>query len=151
MEEDDEILENIEADIWFELSVAHRDLTTPRRSSSGLVNRHELIPYRFPPAVEVTGLSVLSDALVCRIRWSSPLVQNERDVILGREMEAMQAIEAWRTRAIKTAIRSYQIVKIVEMRAFGDKSFYHLKAMAQGGPIPAIPDDVDPEIEKEEE
>jgi hypothetical protein len=36
------------------------------------------------------------------------------------------------------------------MRAFEDKSFYHLKTMTQEDLIPAISDDVDPEIEKKE-
>ncbi len=68
MKEDDEILKNIETSIWFELSIAHCDFTTFRRSSSRFVNRHELISYRFFLAIKVTDLNVLLNALICRIR-----------------------------------------------------------------------------------
>jgi hypothetical protein len=53
-------------------------------------------------------------------------------------------------RTIKFTIRFYQIVKIVEMRAFEDKFFYHLKTMIQEDLILVISDDVNLEIEKKE-
>jgi hypothetical protein len=136
---------------WSELAIAHRDLTAARRSPSGFSNHYEAISYRFPPAVEITGLSALSDAIVCRSRWSSFLVQEDRDLFLRPETEAMKAVEKWRIRAIRTAIHAYQTVKNAEIRAFEKKFFYHLKAMAQGDPILNIPDDDDPEPEIQEE
>ncbi len=150
MKEDDEILKNIEMSIWFELSIAHRDFTTSKRSSSRFINCHELISYRFSFAIEVTDLNALLNALICRIRWFSFLIQNEKNMILKRKMKVMQAIKTWRMRTIKFTIRFYQIVKIVEMRAFEDKFFYHLKTMIQEDLILVISDDVNLEIEKKE-
>jgi hypothetical protein len=35
-------------------------------SPSGLANRYGAIPFAFPAAIELDGLGVLSDAVVCR-------------------------------------------------------------------------------------
>jgi hypothetical protein len=68
LQEDHENLEVIEAGNWQMLADSHRDLTAPRATPSGLANMYGRIPYRFPAAVELTGLGPLSDALVCRMR-----------------------------------------------------------------------------------
>ncbi|MCJ1364590.1 hypothetical protein MMC16_003703 [Acarospora aff. strigata] len=84
VQDDHEQLETAESSIWSQLAAAHRDLVAPFSSPPGLANKYGPIPYRFPAAVEFTGLSALSDALVCRRRWDSPMVVQERGFFLGR-------------------------------------------------------------------
>ena len=68
LQDDLENLEIVEAGSFSELSAAHRDMISPRATLSGLANRYGAILYRFAAAVEISGLSALSDALVCRRR-----------------------------------------------------------------------------------
>ena len=127
LQEDLESLEVIEGGTWSDLAEVHRDLVSPKATPSGLANRYGAILYRFPAAVEVIGLGALSDALVCRRRWSSPDVLRERDVLLGPDREAAFAYLAkWRKRAEKLAVELFEVVRDAEMRAFGDKSYFML-------------------------
>jgi hypothetical protein len=67
---------------------------------------------------------------------------HERDVFLSLKDEADKAIDEWRTRAVVSAIKVYQVIKLVERQAFGEKSYYYLRDLAKGGPLPDISDDV---------
>ena len=69
IQDDNESREVIEGGTWSELSRAHRDLMAPKATPAGLANRYGAIPYKFPAAVEVTGLGGLSDAWAVIIRW----------------------------------------------------------------------------------
>jgi hypothetical protein len=68
LQDDLENLEIVKARSFSELSAAHQDMISPRATPSGLANRYGAIPYRFAAAVKISGLSALSDALVCRQR-----------------------------------------------------------------------------------
>jgi hypothetical protein len=147
VKEDDETLKNIEIDIWFELAIAHRDLIAIRRSSSEFFNHHEAISYRFSSTVEITDLDALSNAILCRLRWSSLLMHADRDIFLSLETKAMKIVRKWRHKVIKTAIHVYQTIKNAKMQAFEKKSFYHLKAMIQENLMFFISDNVDSKFE----
>src|SRR3712207_6870577 len=47
---------------------SHRDMMPARNTPSGLANRYGAILYPFPAAVQVRGLGVISDSLVCRVK-----------------------------------------------------------------------------------
>lgn len=147
VQDDHETLEVLEGGTWSELSEAHRDLQSPKATPSGLANRYGAIPYRFPAAVEIAGLGAISDALVCRRRWDSPMVKKERDVLLGSDRaQAHSHIEQWRARAAEVAAEAFEAVVAAEKLAFGEKSyFYHLERCRELGiAMPVVePDDDD--------
>lgn len=57
LQSDLETLEVVESGTWSELSATHRDMMAARLSPSGLANRYRVIPFAFPAAVELEGLS----------------------------------------------------------------------------------------------
>lgn len=122
-----ESLEVIEGGAWSQLSEAHRDMTALRATPSRLANMYGAIPYRFPAAVEITGLGAISDALVCRRRWDSVQVLRERGILLGNDMDAkLQYIRDWRSHAAEVAVDAFHAVREAEELAYGPKSFWFL-------------------------
>jgi hypothetical protein len=70
----------VEGGIWSILSEAYRDQVSPKAIPSGLPNRYGATSYRFPAGMELSSLGAISDVLVCRRRWGSPVVVRERNV-----------------------------------------------------------------------
>jgi hypothetical protein len=144
LQDDLSTLEVAEAGTWSQLRDAHMGLTVGPASPSGLANRYGAILFRFPAAVEVRGLGAVSDALVCRLPWDSPVVEKERDVWLGDDRAtAYSHLLKWRKRAVATAQETMQLVHQREMDAFGDKSYFHhkMRFLRRGLPMPDISDD----------
>jgi hypothetical protein len=54
-----------------------------KSTSSGLSNRYGKILYTFLIAVAISGLKILSDAIICRVKWNNPSVLHERDIMLN--------------------------------------------------------------------
>jgi hypothetical protein len=129
VKKDDETLKNIEINIWFELTIVHRDLIAIKRSFSEFFNHHETISYRFSSTVKIIDLDALSDAILCRLKWFSLLMHADRDIFLNLETKAMKIVRKWRHKIIKIVIHVYQTIKNAKMRIFEKKSFYHFKAM----------------------
>jgi hypothetical protein len=120
-------LEVVEGGTWEMLSKAHRDMTAPEFTPSGLANRYGAIPYRFPAAVEVAGLGALSDALVCRRKWDSLAVLKDRDtLLLGNTRAFEKYIDEWRKKAVVVAEEAFALVREQEMAVFGEKSYFRL-------------------------
>ena len=151
VQDDLESLEVIEGGTWTELAHAHRDMVSPRATPSGLANRYGAIPYRFPAATEISGLGPLSDALVCRRRWDSPLVMRDREILLCGDASQRHAyLRAWRQRAVEVAIEAFEIIRQVEEEVFQDKSYFRLKRESEEGGFPMAmvapdPDDMSAE------
>ena len=146
VQDDENSLEVIEGGTWSDLAASHRDFTAPKATPSGLPNRYGAIPYRFPASVELCGLGAVSDALVCRRRWSSPAVLAERDVLLGSDRaKAHEFIMRWRTRAVEVAVEAFAVMRAEEKRVFGEKSFYYHKErfLQYGIPMPTVEPDLD--------
>jgi hypothetical protein len=61
-------LETLEFGAWTELAEAYRDLFPAKSTPSGLFNRYGKVPYAFPVAVTISGLRMLSNAIVCRAK-----------------------------------------------------------------------------------
>jgi hypothetical protein len=68
VKKDDETLKNIKINIWFELTIAHRDLIAIKRSFFEFFNYHEAISYRFSSTIEIIDFDVLSNAILCRLK-----------------------------------------------------------------------------------
>jgi hypothetical protein len=67
VKENDETLKNIEIDIWFELTIVHRNLIAIKRSFSEFFNHHETISYHFSSTIEIIDLDALSNAIFYRL------------------------------------------------------------------------------------
>jgi hypothetical protein len=147
VKENDETLKNIKINIWFELTIVHRDLITIKRSFFEFFNHHEVISYRFSSTVEIIDFDILSDAIFCRLKWFNFLMHADRDIFLSLETKAMKIVRKWRHKIIKIVIHVYQTIKNAKMRVFEKKSFYHLKTMIQESFMFFISDDVDSEFE----
>jgi hypothetical protein len=147
VKKNDETLKIIEIDIWFELTIAHRDLITIKRASSEFFNHHETISYRFSSTVEIIDCDALSNAIFCRLRWFSLLMHANRDIFLNLETKAMNIVRKWKRKIIRIVIHVYQTIKNAKMRTFEKKSFYHFKAMIQESLMFFIFDDVDSKLE----
>ncbi|KIX06422.1 uncharacterized protein Z518_04398 [Rhinocladiella mackenziei CBS 650.93] len=139
LQADMETLEVAESGTWSDLSTAHRDLIAAPLSPSGLANRYDTIPFAFPAAVELNGLGAISDALVARRRHDKPAVISEKTIILkGTAEQRQQFIAVWRQKATNMVCEAFEMVKEVEMRLFGEKSFFVRKSL---GLPPTVPDD----------
>jgi hypothetical protein len=80
VKENDETLKNIKIDIWFELTIAHRDLIAIKHSFFEFFNYHEAISYRCSLTIEITDLDVLSNAIFCRLKRFNLLMHANRDI-----------------------------------------------------------------------
>jgi hypothetical protein len=91
--------------------------------------------------VELTGLRALSNALVCKHRWTSAAVLWKRDILLGVDCNAVaQFISRWRERAVVEIVATFNLVQSTEARHFGEALFfYHLHRQRElGVPIPIL-------------
>jgi hypothetical protein len=147
VKKNDETLKNIEIDIWFQLTIAHRDLIAIKRSFFEFFNHHEAISYRFSSTIEIIDFDALSNAILCRLKWSSLLMHANRNIFLSFETKAMKIVRKWKCKIIRIVIHVYQTIKNAKMRVFEEKSFYHLKAMIQEDFMFFISDDIDSEFE----
>ena len=143
LQNDLETLEVVESGTWSELSVAHRDMVAARLSPSGLANCYGAILFAFPAAIELEGLSTLSDALVCRRRHDRYAVVSEKRLLLtGTGPEVDSYLEKWRKVAMNRVCEAFELVKEAEMERFGEKSYFYRK---MNGLSPADSDD-DPDL-----
>lgn len=76
-----EQLEGSGAGTWSRLAEAHRDLEAFNTTPGTHVKRYVPILFRFPAAVELFGISPLSEAMICRRRRDSPAVLAERNLL----------------------------------------------------------------------
>ncbi|KAE9362577.1 hypothetical protein N431DRAFT_299223, partial [Stipitochalara longipes BDJ] len=76
-------------------------------------------PFPFPAAVEVTGLGNISDALVGRLSWDSPVVQEEAKFWLTGNWQAVNNLYTnFKTRTITTLNKCWEYVEAHEKREF---------------------------------
>jgi hypothetical protein len=144
LQSDLETLEVIEGGTWSDLSTAHRDMVAAPLSPSGLPNRYGAIPFVFPAATELEGLSALSDALVCRRRHDRHAVEEEKRLLLtGTEAEVGAYLEQWRRAAVNRVCEAFELVKKAEVKRFGEKSYFYRKS--HGLPPAESDDDPDPD------
>ena len=120
-------LENVETNIWFELFIIHRDLILFVRISFDFAHHFDAMSYRFFVAMELTDLSSLSNALMCRKKWNSFAVIANRDVYLNSKKNAHRIIAKWRTTAVEQIITAFQLIKKTEMQTFDEKFYFYFR------------------------
>jgi Phytanoyl-CoA dioxygenase (PhyH) len=140
LQSDHDHLEIAEGGTFNDLSKAHRDLVSGPATPSGLANRYGDIRFPFPAAVHVEGLGVLSDALVGRTRHDSPVVVLAKEQFFhGTNEERQQILEEWKVNAVNKAFEAWDLVRQLEKKAFGDKSYF--RAIGSGSRVVPAPDD----------
>ena len=142
LQNDLETLEVVESSTWSDLSVAQRDMVAARPSPSGLANRHGAIPFAFPAAVKLEGLSALSVALAYRRRHDKYAVVSEKKLLLtGAKADVDSYLGKWRKTAVNRVCEAFELVKEAEMEKFGEKSYFYCKTNG----LPSADSDNDPD------
>ena len=87
----DGVAEIAESSTFKELSQAYRDIMPARNSPSGFANRYGAVLYPFPTAVQVSGLGVISDSLVGRVRLDSPELNIAKEQLILSLKEELES------------------------------------------------------------
>ena len=91
-------------------------------SPSALPNRYGAIPFVFPTAIELVGLSALSDTLLCHRHYDRYVVEEEKRLLLTEtEAEVGAYLEQWRRTAVNRVCEAFELVKKAEVKRFGEK------------------------------
>jgi hypothetical protein len=123
--EDHETLDLEEAERWSELVQCHQGLITPKKSTSGEGFRYGCPPFTFPGVTKLVSTSKVGDAMVGARRWDDPRVLEERNILLGPDAEAAwRRVVEIRARLVEEFLKAWPFVKMAEMRAYGEHSFY---------------------------
>jgi hypothetical protein len=107
-----------------EIVQCHRRMTVPEqpRSASGGPGN---VPVAFPPAIDLTDLGAISNAMVGRMDWDSPTVEEERRLILtGDKDSVISFYKSWRKRAIGRVRKCWELVQEREQKFYGAKSYF---------------------------
>jgi hypothetical protein len=144
-------LETLKSDTWIKLAEAYRDLLPIKNILFELSNRYNKIPYAFPVTVAISGLKILSDAIVYRAKWNNPNVLHKRNIMLNDNQQTTQKyITEWRRNTILKTIKAFQIIKRAKRNAFEKKSYFNLIDIYKKGNVPAITtNNLTPDDEKE--
>ncbi|KAH0563233.1 hypothetical protein GP486_002201 [Trichoglossum hirsutum] len=127
IQDDHETLDVPEAEKWSDLVKCHQGFIAPHKSTSGEGFRYGRPGFTFPGAVKLSSTSMVGDAMVGARRWDDPQVLAERDILLGPDAEvACAQVRKIRQRLVNEYKKAFQFMREAEMRAFGDKSFYHV-------------------------
>jgi hypothetical protein len=76
-------LETFKSGTWIELAKTYRDLLFAKNIPFGFFNRYGKVFYAFLIAVIISGLEMLSDAIICRVKWNDSGILHERDIMLS--------------------------------------------------------------------
>lgn len=94
----------------------------------------DCVPYKSPFAVELCNLGVISDALVGRRDWDSPVVQEELSRLISLSTEEREAyFHKWRKTATVEMKKMMLLVEKLDRQCYGDKSYYKLRDETPSG------------------
>jgi hypothetical protein len=106
----------------------HQDLEVPSKALyKGLWDSSTAID--FPVTVPLTGLGTLSDAMMGRISWK----RGGKDAFkeFWRSGNGVAAYQAWQLNAIEKVWHGFQVMRDLEMKAFGENSFFLKPGVAE--------------------
>ncbi len=122
----DQTLNNEKFDKWENIARAHATQKVINLTLSDLINRFELILYRFSASTQLYLDSLISQALICRIIWDDSVVQAQTNVMLRVNRErADRAINRHRFEALRAFRRVYNIIKTIEKLFYEADSFFN--------------------------
>ena len=110
-----------------------------------LVPRGEEIVDRFPAGIELIIPGAISEVLVGRRSWASPLAQWEAELLLKDPDRAKVLYDKWKIQARAQVLETFQILKLTERRLYGANSFFLWQEEHPGETIPHRGTDPDPE------
>lgn len=113
VQDDHQTLEITEGGDYDGVAKAHRDLASPPKTPSGLANKYAPIPYPFPAATQLSGLGALSDALVCRRKYTDPAVLHN-----FLELSEPGALQSWREAAVAKFKEAFNLLAQLDRRVF---------------------------------
>ena len=94
------------------------------RTPSGLPNNYGDIKYRFPAASPLIDLDTLSEAMVCRTKYTMPTVIIDQDTLFAStDKQRDQYVTEWRENVKKRAFTVYLIVLTAKKKYYGAKSW----------------------------
>ena len=135
-----------ESETWEEVSGFHRDLSTPRKSTSGEGFRYGRAGESFGGAVKLGHTSAIGDALVGGRRWTEGQVLAERAVVLGADgSAALQYVSSVRDRLVKQFHQQFSTMMAAEMSRYGRYSYF------RGGTVSSSSSDSSSGVEEERE
>jgi hypothetical protein len=125
IQEDHETMEIPGQHTWSELASLHIRMDAPKKGVSGAEVVLDRPPYPFPAAIKLGALPPICDALRGHAAWTDPLVQSQRDVILGPDRTAAaQVIAAIRLEIYHSVHRAYERMEAVEREIYGPCSYF---------------------------
>lgn len=117
--------DNKESETWDEVARCHRDMDTPRSSTSGHGFAYGKPTCRFPSATRLASTSAIGDALIGVRRWDEPGVIHERNIVLGSDKVKAEAyIEQTRSKLMLQYRIAYDIMVETEKLMFGPDSYF---------------------------
>jgi len=124
--EDHETLNISEFETWSQLLSAHCDLVSGSSSLFALHNMFGALSYSFSAAVQLTGLSSISDTLVGRVCWTNPTVISHLcDLLSGNDVVRNAYLHNWTITAKQAIKTQWRKVKCIKRSVFSKKSFFY--------------------------
>jgi hypothetical protein len=102
---------------WSELAALHIRMEAPRKGVSGATVTLDRPPYPFPAVVKLDSVAPICDALRGHAAWTDPLVQFQRDIILGPDRDAAaKVIDKIRLNIYQAVLTAYSRMEFVRSR-----------------------------------
>ena len=112
-----------------ELSTTYRDLIPRLSSLSGYTNIYRAILYRFPTAIKIESLGVISDCLIGQRRQTDPIVRKELEKIFRLDSTRLEEyLRTQRFNAINKFKLTFKDIKALKQERYPkEKSFFTQK------------------------
>ena len=124
--QNDQTLNNEKFDKWENIARVHATQKVINLTLSDLINRFELILYRFSASTQLYLNSSISQMLICRIIWNDSVVQTQTNVMLRVNHErADRAINRHWFEALQAFKRVYNMMKTIEKLFYEADSFFN--------------------------
>ncbi len=126
MSQNDQILNNEKFDKWRNIACAHAIQKVINLILSDLINKFELIFYRFSTSTQLYLDNLISQTLICKIIWNDSVVQAQTNVMLKVKHErADYAINRHWFEALQAFKRVYNMMKMIEKLFYKADSFFN--------------------------
>lgn len=91
---------------------------------------------RFSPASELGSFRALSEALIGKWSWNSPLVLRKTAIVLKKRRAANNFVRCWQQQAVKQVVKAFQIKQEVKKVNFGKNSYFRWTKNHSGQTFP---------------
>ncbi len=124
--QNDQTLNNKKFDKWKNIARAYAIQKVINLTLFNLINKFELILYKFSASTQLYLDSLISQTLICKIIWDDFVVQVQTNVMLRVNHEwADHAINRHRFEALQAFRRVYNMMKMIEKLFYEADSFFN--------------------------